>query len=99
VLCACVCGWVGGGGGGLCKVLLRNRRAASCSLCRFLTMCRKQNPAQEAATAMLAEWLEDSACNRNPYVRLVAGLVYAQEGNEVEALKALNGGGGATLEM
>jgi len=54
---------------------------------------------QDAAVAMVSEWLADSACNRNPYVRLVAGLIYAQEGNEVEALKALNSGGGLTLEM
>lgn len=54
---------------------------------------------QDAATAMLSEWLADPACNRNSTVRLVAGLVFAQEGNEVEALKALNGGGDLTLEM
>lgn len=53
----------------------------------------------DAATAMLSEWLADPACNRNSTVRLVAGLVFAQEGNEVEALKALNGGGDLTLEM
>jgi hypothetical protein len=48
---------------------------------------------------MLSEWLADDACNRNPYVRLVAGLIFSQEGNEVEALKALNNGGALTLEM
>ncbi|KAI8469713.1 MAG: epsilon-COP [Monoraphidium minutum] len=53
----------------------------------------------EAATAMAAEWLADAACNRNPYVRLAAGLIYAAEGNEVEALKAANAGGPLSLEL
>lgn len=48
---------------------------------------------------MLSEWLADTACNRNPYVRLVAGLIYAAEGNEVEALKAAHTGGPLTLEL
>ncbi|GBF97589.1 hypothetical protein Rsub_10725 [Raphidocelis subcapitata] len=53
----------------------------------------------DAAAAVLSEWLADPACNRHSAVRLVAGLVFASEGNEVEALKALNGGGQLSLEM
>lgn len=53
----------------------------------------------DAAVAMIGEWLSDSACNRNQYVRLVAAIIYAQEGNEVEALKACHTGGPLTLEM
>lgn len=47
----------------------------------------------EAAAAMLSEWLADPACSGNPHVRLAAGLIHAAQGNEVEALRALNGGG------
>lgn len=51
----------------------------------------------EAALTTVGDWLEDAACNRNPYVLLVAGLIYASEGNHVEALKACHSG--AMLEM
>lgn len=51
----------------------------------------------DAAVATVAEWVDDVACNRNPTVLLVAGLVYANEANYVEALKACHSG--LTLEM
>lgn len=48
---------------------------------------------------MLSEWLADPACARNAHVRLVAGLIHAAEGNDAEALRALNGGAaGAAAE-
>lgn len=45
----------------------------------------------------LTDWLADSACNRNPTVCLVAGMIYAHEGNYVEALKCCHPG--YSLEM
>lgn len=46
---------------------------------------------QDAAVATISDWMQDAACNRNPLVLLVAGTIYAQEGNYVEALKACHG--------
>jgi coatomer protein complex subunit epsilon len=46
---------------------------------------------------MLGEWLDDPMRSANPFVKLVAGIIYAAEGNHVEALKACHGG--ALLEM
>ncbi len=34
--------------------------------------------AAEEAVATVGDWLADIACNRNPHVLLVAGLIYAQ---------------------
>lgn len=52
---------------------------------------------QDTALSTLATWLADSACNRNPGVLLMAGIIYNCEGNYVEALKACHSG--LTLEM
>lgn len=41
--------------------------------------------------------MADPICNTNPHVLLVAGLIYASEGNYVEALKACHSG--QNLEM
>jgi coatomer protein complex subunit epsilon len=41
--------------------------------------------------------MNDPICNSNQHVLLVAGLIYAQEGNYVEALKACHAG--QSLEM
>lgn len=43
------------------------------------------------------EWLTDVACNRNPTVLLMIGMIHAHEGNYVEALKCCHIG--TTLEM
>jgi coatomer protein complex subunit epsilon len=45
----------------------------------------------------VAALVADPICNNNPHVLLVAGLVYAAEGNWVEALKACHSG--LSLEM
>lgn len=52
---------------------------------------------QDQVTSTLTEWMTDSACNRNPGVLLMCGIIHAQEGNYVEALKACHTG--ITLEM
>lgn len=52
---------------------------------------------QDQVLGTLSEWLSDSACNRNPTVLLVAGMVYAHEGNYPEALKCCHNG--AILEQ
>jgi hypothetical protein len=52
-----------------------------------------QDEAVEAVGALLA----DPICNSSPHVLLVGGLVYAAEGNYVEALKACHSG--LSLEM
>ncbi len=40
----------------------------------------------------LSEWLGDAACNRNPTVLLMAGMIYSHEGMYDEALKACHVG-------
>ncbi len=45
----------------------------------------------------ISEWMADPACNRNPTVLLMAGTIYAHEGNHEEALKACHSG--LNLEM
>lgn len=52
---------------------------------------------QESAVEKVGQWVSDPICNTNPHVILVAGLIYAQAGNYVEALKACHTG--QTLEM
>ena len=52
---------------------------------------------QDAVLSTVSEWLGDSACNRNPTVLLISGLIYAQEQNYEEALKACHTG--LSLEM
>lgn len=62
---------------------------------RALALYAKQQ--REAALEQAAAWLADPACASNPTVLLVAGLLYALEGDYVEALRACHGG--ASLEM
>lgn len=45
----------------------------------------------------VAEWVADPACAGNAMTLLVAGIIYADEGNYVEALKACHTG--LNLEM
>ena len=52
---------------------------------------------QETVLSTLQEWLSDASCNNNPQVQLVAAVIYAQEGNFVDALKLCHAG--TTLEM
>lgn len=47
---------------------------------------------QDEVLSTLSDWLGDTACNRNPNLLVVAGLIYAQEGNYVEALKCCHSG-------
>lgn len=46
---------------------------------------------QEEVLATLGDWLADPSVKHNATVLLVAGVVYTNEGNYVEALKALHG--------
>eukprot|EP00775_Hariotina_reticulata_P010026 gene10026-10182_t len=61
----------------------------------------KASPARtvdpEEALETVGQWVSDPICNNNPHVLLVAGLIYANEGNYVEALKACHSG--QSLEM
>lgn len=52
---------------------------------------------KEDVLATIADWLADPAVSYNSTVLLVAGIIYTNEANHVEALKALHGGD--TLEM
>jgi coatomer protein complex subunit epsilon len=45
----------------------------------------------------VAEWIADPACAGNAMTLLVAGMIYANEGNYVEALKSCHTG--LNLEM
>ena len=62
---------------------------------KALALYMKQQ--REAAMEQVAAWLADPSCTSNPTVLLVAGLLYALEGNQVEALKTCHTGG--SLEM
>ncbi|KAK9834048.1 hypothetical protein WJX81_005668 [Elliptochloris bilobata] len=52
---------------------------------------------KEMAVSVVAEWVADPACTSNAMTLLVAGMIYATEGNYVEALKACHTG--LNLEM
>lgn len=52
---------------------------------------------KERALETVGTLLADPICNNNPHVLLIAGLIYSQEGNYVEALKACHSG--LSLEM
>jgi hypothetical protein len=52
---------------------------------------------QEKVLATLSEWLSDPATSANVTILLVAGLIYTNEENYVEALRAVHGG--HNLEM
>ncbi len=47
--------------------------------------------------ATLADWVADPSCVGNATTLTVAGIIYANEGNDVEALKACHSG--LSLEM
>jgi coatomer subunit epsilon len=55
------------------------------------------HPLQEDVLATIKDWLADPAVAHNASVLLVAGIIYTNEGDYVEALKALHGG--ELLEM
>jgi coatomer protein complex subunit epsilon len=52
---------------------------------------------QDRAVETVGTLLADPICNNNPHVQLIGGIIYSQEGNYVEALKACHSG--ASLEM
>lgn len=52
---------------------------------------------QESILETFGEWMADAVASSNPYVSVIAGTVYAQEGNYVEALKSCHRG--TTLDM
>lgn len=58
---------------------------------------RHSGVVQDDVMSTLADWLGDAACNRNPMVLLMAGMIHMHEGNYVEALKICHVG--LTLEM
>jgi hypothetical protein len=53
---------------------------------------------QEEYLSVIQGWMEDPASNANPTVCLMAGTIYSNEGNHVEALKACHGPN-SSLEM
>lgn len=46
----------------------------------------------ESALATISDWLSDAASSANPMVSLVAGLIYVNEENYIDALKACHQG-------
>lgn len=94
-------GWWGRGAR---RVHLPGQRERGCwgrLTCRVYICVRPQRVfgpmVQDDVLATISEWLADSACNRNPTVLLIAGMIYAYEGNYVEALKTCHTG--LSLEM
>jgi hypothetical protein len=53
---------------------------------------------QEECLSVIQGWMEDPFSNANPTACLIAGMIYANEGNRVEALKACHGPN-SSLEM
>jgi hypothetical protein len=53
---------------------------------------------QDDCVATLSSWMEDPVANINPTACLMAGMIFTQEGNYVEALKACHGSN-SSLEM
>jgi coatomer subunit epsilon len=59
-----------------------------------------ENPQPEMylyTTAVIKEWLSDSAIGSNPVLRLIAGIIYMHEQDYNEALKHTHSGG--TLDL
>ena len=52
---------------------------------------------QEEVVSTLTAWVADPSCAGNATTLAVAGIIYANEGNDVEALKACHSG--LSLEM
>ena len=52
---------------------------------------------QEDVVSTLVDWVADPSCAGNATTLTVAGIIYANEGNDVEALKACHSG--LSLEM
>lgn len=67
------------------------------ALTLLVCICTFPYAPQDQVLSTLQDWLSDSACNRNTTVLLIAGQIYAHEGNYPEALKACHNG--ATLEQ
>eukprot|EP01025_Chloroclados_australasicus_P030699 TRINITY_DN3088_c0_g1_i3.p1 TRINITY_DN3088_c0_g1~~TRINITY_DN3088_c0_g1_i3.p1 ORF type:complete len:332 (-),score=32.03 TRINITY_DN3088_c0_g1_i3:235-1107(-) len=51
----------------------------------------------EQTLASVTDWMQDPSCSSNPLVQVICGMIYAHEGNFVEALKCCYMG--TTLEM
>ncbi|MEW5307331.1 MAG: hypothetical protein WDW36_009736 [Sanguina aurantia] len=76
---------------------IRESSAMALQAVKLLAQHLSGKKSKDQVTATLTEWMTDSACNRNPGVLLMCGIIHAQEGNFVEALKACHTG--ITLEM
>mmetsp|Transcript_13760 Transcript_13760/g.29611 ORF Transcript_13760/g.29611 Transcript_13760/m.29611 type:complete len:291 (-) Transcript_13760:426-1298(-) len=71
---------------------IRDSAATALQAVKLLAQYYADKKSKEDVLKTLSEWLGDSACNRNPTVLLVAGTIYAHEGNYPEALKACHTG-------
>ncbi|PNH09840.1 Coatomer subunit epsilon-1, partial [Tetrabaena socialis] len=76
---------------------IRDSAATGLLAVKLLAQYLSAKKAKEDVLAVLLDWLSDSACNRNTTVLLVAGMIYAHEGNYPEALKCCHGNN--SLEM
>ncbi|MEW5309395.1 MAG: hypothetical protein WDW38_001288 [Sanguina aurantia] len=76
---------------------IRESSAMALQAVKLLAQHLSGKKSKDQVTSTLTEWMTDSACNRNPGVLLMCGIIHAQEGNYVEALKACHTG--ITLEM
>lgn len=76
---------------------IRDSAATGLLAVKLLAQYLSGKKRKDDVLAVLQDWLADSACNRNPTVLLVAGMIYAHEGNYPEALKCCHTG--TTLEM
>ena len=47
---------------------------------------------QAKILATIQEWMEDSSLQHDDHALLAAAIIYAKEGNDVEALKACHAG-------
>lgn len=71
---------------------IRDSAATALQAVKLLAQYLAAKKSKDDILSTLGEWLADSACNRNPTVLLIAGTIYAHEGNYVEALKACHTG-------
>ncbi|KAG2443349.1 hypothetical protein HXX76_001711 [Chlamydomonas incerta] len=77
---------------------IRDSAATGLLAVKLLAQYLSNKKSKDDVLAILADWLADSACNRNSMVLLVAGMIHAHEGNYPEALKACHGSNNLELQ-
>eukprot|EP00197_Chlamydomonas_leiostraca_P002157 CAMPEP_0202858162 /NCGR_PEP_ID=MMETSP1391-20130828/812_1 /ASSEMBLY_ACC=CAM_ASM_000867 /TAXON_ID=1034604 /ORGANISM="Chlamydomonas leiostraca, Strain SAG 11-49" /LENGTH=288 /DNA_ID=CAMNT_0049537049 /DNA_START=25 /DNA_END=891 /DNA_ORIENTATION=- len=76
---------------------IKDSAATGLQAVKLLAQYLSGKKSKDSVINTFTEWLGDSACNRNPTVLLMAGIVHMHEGNYAEALKICHVG--LNLEM